>query len=718
MLIVSFFGCASTKGAKVTAEALETPGPEAGAPNAPATTQPSTEANKNEIPQQKNEVSPANRVQELSLPDFIKPAPPKLLPLKIEKEPIDPKRINHAEGNVVLNAESMPLSDFIIYALGDTLKITFFIDEQVKNMKNPVTLRMTAEMPADKVIDIVIGFLEKQDLVVEEKGGALYITKEKPPVAKPPLDVRFGRSVPQSPADILQVVPLKYIRFTDVDYIVRSVYKNNVSVMQNFKDNVLLLSGPASSVKEAVDIIDLFDVPYIANKKILLLKLVYWQADEFIKQITSILQGINIPVASSVKDPGIVFLPIRLLNSVLLIAPDEESLKYAVDWYKKLDTDESAGSGERAYTYTPKFSKASDMVESLSRLYMGGAREEKEGKLAPATAPVPASSGITPPIAPPPSGIKPPAAPQGGQSFLSSGGMRVAADDKRNIILIRATPSDYRNILNYLEKLDVLPKQVLIEATIAELTLTDELNYGLEWYLHNKVKTNLTGSGTETAQTLGNLGVSSSQGLVYKFLADSKNIQVLLNAFAQENKVNIVSTPRMMVLDNEEANIQVGENVPIISGQTQSTSAEVQTTITTQSVQYQSTGIIVRVKPNINTEGILTLNISLEDSEAQTNSLSSVNSPIFLTRTLSTIVVAGTGQTIILGGMIQDNISTTDTKVPLLGDLPLIGNFFKNTTRSKARTELIILMTPTIITHTEDAARITDEMKQQLEWFK
>ncbi len=721
MLLVSFFGCASTRGEKVPSVVQETPGPQAGAPNAQETLQP--EANKNEMVQLKDEVSQASRVQELFMPDFIKPAQPKILPLKVEKEPIDPKRITHAGGNVVLNAESMPLSDFIIYALGDTLKITFFIDEQVKNMKNPVTLRMTAEMPAEKVTGIVIGFLEKQDLVVEEKGGALYITKEKPPVAKPPLDVRFGRSVPQSPADILQVVPLKYIRFSDLDYIVRSVYKNNVSVMQNFKDNILLLSGPASSVKEAVDVVDLFDVPYIANKKILLLKLVYWQADEFIKQITSILQGLNVPVATSIRDPGIVLMPIRFLNSVLLIAPDEESMKYTIEWYRKLDTDESAGAGERAYTYTPKYSKASDMVESLSHLYMGAAkeaREEREGKVAAATVPTSVVGTINPPIAPPPSGIKPPAAVQGGQSFLAAGGMRVAADDKRNIILIRATPADYRNILNYLDKLDVLPKQVLIEATIAQLTLTDDLNYGFEWYLRNKMQ----GGGTSQTYTLNptntaqTLGVGSTQGLVYTFLSNSNNVQLLLNAFAQKGQLTVISTPRLMVLDNEEAAMQIGSDVPIISGQTASTSAETAVTVNTQSVQYRSTGIIVKIKPNINTEGILTLNIDVEDSETEPTSSSSINSPTFSTTTLSTVVVAGTGQSILLGGMMQDNINTTEMKVPLLGDIPIIGNFFKNTSKNKTKTELIILMTPTIITRTEDAARITDEMKQGVQWLK
>jgi general secretion pathway protein D len=717
LILFSLSGCATTKGT-----------------NQPPAEQTEAAAVASEKPQAQGEIKAdleepkkIQRVQEMSFPDFTRAPAPKLLPPKIEKEPIDAKKIAHAEGNVIINAEAMPLSDFVIYALGDTLKITFFIDEQVKNMKNLVTLRMTQEMPADKVTDIVIGFLEKQDLAVEEKGGALYITKPKPPAPKPPLDIRVGRNVPDSPAPILQVVPFKYIRYADIDYIIRQIYKTPVDIWPYARENVLLISGPASAVKEAVDIIDLFDIPYISNKKLMMLKLVYWQTDEFVKQITAILQGLNFPVSGSMKDPGIIFMPIKFLNSVLVIAPDEESMKYTMDWYKKLDTDESAGSNEKAFTYIPKFSKASDLVDALSRLYMGAA-PVAPGQPAAPTAPT-GTAFQAGPAPPAPSAAFPatrPAGPSGAQggpqtqsSFASASGLKVAADDKRNIILIRAVPAEYRNLLNYLDKLDVLPKQVLIEATIAELTLTDDLNYGLEWYLKNKTKNNLTGAGVSTVQTLGNLGVETSpQGLAYKFLANSSNIQVVMNAFAQENKVNIISTPRLMVLDNESASIQIGSDVPLLSGSTTSTSAATEVTVATQAVQYRSTGLMVSVKPTINTEGVLTLSISVESSNAESNNVSSVSSPIITERRLETIVVASSGQTIILGGLMQDNISDTYTKVPLLGDIPLIGNLFKNTSKGKTKTELIVLLTPTILTTTDDAARITSDIKQQIRLVK
>ncbi|MFO0753209.1 MAG: hypothetical protein U0411_07795 [Thermodesulfovibrionales bacterium] len=430
LICIALFGCASTKGARSGAVQGE-----AGAQPAAAEPAGTAGPNKSGALLPAEEPKPVHQVDELQLPVFAKPAPQKSLPKKIEKEPIDPQRLVHAEGPVLVNAEAMPLADFVIYALGDILKVTFFIDEQVKNMKNPVTLRMTREMPADKVVEIIIGFLEKQDLTVEERGGALYITKAKPQPPKPPVDIRIGRTVPDSPAEILQVIPLKYIKFNELEYIVRTVYKNNAGVWQSFKDNTLLVSGPASSVREVAEIAELFDVPYIVDKKVVMLKLVYWQPEEFIKQISAILQGLNFPTPTSIKDPGVVFMPIKFLNTVLVIAPDEESMKYVVDWYRKLDTDESAGASEKAFTYSPRFSKASDLVESLGRLY---------GITLPASGPLPSSASAPPPSIPAPP-AKPSSSGQQTTASLAVGGLRLAADDKRNVILIRATPSEYRS---------------------------------------------------------------------------------------------------------------------------------------------------------------------------------------------------------------------------------------------------------------------------------
>lgn len=643
---------------------------------------------------------------------------PQLTKLSIEKhtaktEPIDPKRVVHATGDVMLNTEAMPLSDFIVYALGNALKVTFFLDDQVKSRKDPVTIRMTKPLPPETVFEIALGLLGKHNIVVEEKSGALYIIDSTSKLqGNKSIEIQVGREVSDGKDKALQVIPLKYIRPADIENIIRTM-RTDVQIVTYYRDNVLLLSGQAFAIGEIVELIELFDVPYIRDKKLAMLKLTYWQTDEFITQISKILDGVGIAVANSRIDPGVFFVPIKFLNSILVITPDNESLQYVLDWHRKLDTHESAGAEEKTFTYIPKYSNASDLVASLKRLY-SSAPDTMVSTKASSTDPMSAlPSGKTSQS----SARQQPAYMQEKQmeSSLVISGLKISADDKRNILLILGSPSVYRNILNYLEKLDVPPKQVLLEATIAELTLKDDLKYGLEWFVKNKMA-----GGQNTIQTLNKLGLASSTGIAYQFVADAQKFQMAINAFAMENKINILSKPRIMVLDNHEATINIGTEVPIVSGE--ATAADVASTegqpSIMRNIQYRTTGVLLRVLPTINSEGLLTLNISQEVSEAQTNPVSGIDSPIILIRKIDTLVVASNGQSIVLGGIMSENTSTTINKVPLLGSIPWLGYLFKNTSQGKTKTELMILLTPTIVTTTGDATKLTQEMKQDFKWFR
>jgi general secretion pathway protein D len=292
-------------------------------------------------------------------------------------------------------------------------------------------------------------------------------------------------------------------------------------------------------------------------------------------------------------------------------------------------------------------------------------------------------------------------------------GLKISADDGKNIIIIIGSPAAYKNVLSLLKSLDIPPRQVLIEATIAELTLTDELKYGVEWYIKNSMS-----GGPYTFGTFGSFGVNSIAGLSFGFLSETARFQALVSAMAGTNKANILSTPRLTVLDNKEATIQVGQDVPTVTGEV--TAADIaaadKTPSVLRSIQYRNTGIILRVKPTINTEGLLTLDISQEVSTPGAEGAG--GSPIFLTRRINTSVVVAHGQTVALGGLMQENDSVYEQKVPLLGDIPIIGELFKYTSKKKEKTELLILVTPTILSSARDAARVTEELKKELKWFK
>ncbi len=257
---------------------------------------------------------------------------------------------------------------------------------------------------------------------------------------------------------------------------------------------------------------------------------------------------------------GFGFIPIKYLNSILIVSPDDDMLKFALDWKKRLDTAESAGTEEKAFIFSPQYSRASDLVDSIKTLYGVAVPVASEGRPRPAPAFAPAA-GMPGAVPLPTSAAVSPV------SAAAIPGLKISADDRRNIIVLISTPATYKSLLAILQELDKPPKQVLIEAMIAELTLKDDLTYGIEWYIQNKMQ-----NGTYSLQTLGQLGLSTGQGLAFNFLSDSQRFQAAVNAYAQQNKINVLSTPRIMVLDNESASITVGTQVPLLSGSTTSSS--------------------------------------------------------------------------------------------------------------------------------------------------
>ena len=655
------------------------------------------------------EKTPAARTEEakentlppeiLNPPAYKRAASDKSLPLR---EPIDPRQIVRSKGPVIINVEKMPLPDFIIYALGETLKVSFVMDQKVMDSKDPITLSMTEAVPSDKALEIVLGLFERYNLYVEGKAGALYIFQRSPD-PKQPFDIRVGREVAESSAPVLQVVPLRYIKPPDIELILKEMYKTNIQIRPYPRENVLLLYGQASQARQVIEFIEAFDVPYLQERKISLIKLTYWQIDEFVRQISQILEGMGFSIAKSQKDPGILLIPIRPLGSILVAAPDEKSLYYFLEWKEKLDTPEAAGEEERPFVYTPRYTKASDLVKSIKNLYsIIPAPPETPSTSAPAA---PAAAGRS--AAP----AAPAAAPGRPASPVASTPLRISSDDDKNLIMVVTTPSEYRNILSLLMELDTPPRQVLIEASVAELTLRDELKYGLEWFYRNTIS-----GGASTAQTL--FGVpSGGPGLVYSFVSSSENFRVVMNAYGLLDKVSILSTPRLMVLDNQEATIQVGTDVPIVTGEVTASDITQEQPSILRNIQYRNTGVILKVKPNINTEGLLTLNISQEVSEIGSNP-PGIDSPTILMRRVNTTVVAAQGETIVLGGLIFETKGNTVTKIPLLGDIPLLGALFSTTSKDNRKTELVIFLKPTIVANVDQATKITNDIKRELKWFK
>jgi len=316
----------------------------------------------------------------------------------------------------------------------------------------------------------------------------------------------------------------------------------------------------------------------------------------------------------------------------------------------------------------------------------------------------------------------------GGGGTLGSGGpsagmeeVRIVADTENNSLLIWATSQNYERILSALEKMDVSPRQVLIEATIAEVSLTGQLQYGLQWFFNNQVGKSYTGNGSlglPSDLTLSDALADIPSGQFSYAITDSSGVvKTLLNALATDSKVKVLSSPQVMVVDNQQAAIRVGTQTPVPAPQSIVNS----TIVTTGGVDYKDTGVLLEVLPRINAGGMVNMEIKQEVVEpgtlvdvSQAGSITT-KQRAFLQRSVSSKVTVKDGQTLVLGGLIRDNRTEGQSGFPILYKIPVLGALFGNTSQEVDRTELIVVITPRVVRDSEEANQVTDEIKRRMQ---
>jgi general secretion pathway protein D len=283
--------------------------------------------------------------------------------------------------------------------------------------------------------------------------------------------------------------------------------------------------------------------------------------------------------------------------------------------------------------------------------------------------------------------------------------VHIAVDQANNTLIILASRQDYQRALKIIQRLDIVPNQVLIEAIIAEVSLTDDLSFGVRWFFQGK---NAGYSLTDAASAVFG---SSFPGFSYALAL--ANIQATLNALNSITKVNVISSPSLTVLDHRTATLQIGDQVPVVTqsavGVTTSGAPIV------NSVNYRDTGVILSITPSIAESGRVLLNIEQEVSSVATTTTSNIDSPTIKQRRIKTTVLVNNGESLALGGLIQDQTNDTRTQVPLFGDIPLVGNAMSQKQNTIGKTELIILIAPHVIRNLDEAREISDEYRSQFD---
>jgi general secretion pathway protein D len=288
--------------------------------------------------------------------------------------------------------------------------------------------------------------------------------------------------------------------------------------------------------------------------------------------------------------------------------------------------------------------------------------------------------------------------------------VRVVADDENNALMIYANGKQYEIIEAALKELDIVATQVIIEASIMEVQLTDELRYGLEWTFNNSFGANYDGSGLLAAAAEGPSAIRP--GFSYTVTNSIGNISAVLNALSEESLINVISTPSVMVLDNHTATISVGDQVPVLEGQTITNGGN-----SVQNITYRDTGVQLSVRPSVNAGGLVTMDI--QQSVVDVGSIDSATGQrSFLDRTINSRVAVRSSESVVLGGLIRENSSLGDSGVPVLHSIPVIGSLFGSTTTDSRRTELLVIITPRALYNEDELREVSEEMREQVRFLE
>jgi general secretion pathway protein D len=619
---------------------------------------------------------------------------------------------------VALNFAGADLVEVVDVIIGQTLRRNYVIDPTVSGT---VTLRTTRPIPRDALIPVLENILALN--------GAALITRDQLYSVVPSAEAAGVGSVVVDPASAgygqgrsLYVIPMRYASAAALRDVAQAVVGQGRQIAVDQTRNMLLFVGSGQEARSIEEMASVLDVDSMSGRSFGLFPVEVAQADEVASELETIF-------GQQAGAGAVNFLPIERMNAVLVIASTPSYLDQARAWVSRLDrADADAGSGERVFVYYVRNGRAPELAEILSQVFGGGAEKKRtaaRGGVAPTLEPITLTGETETDAAEPNAGaenastrVATRAAVFAGaeDDGLTGGGgqpaARFIADERNNTIIMVATPTQYDMARATLQRLDIVPLQVLIEATIAEVTLNDDLRFGLQWFFES-------GNFSSTLATT-EAGVVAGIFPGFSGLFSTNGAKVALNALAEVTDVNVISSPQLMVLDNQSARLQVGDQVPVA---TQSSvivdntavigDDTVRNTITNE-VTLVDTGVILEVTPRVNSSGLVTLEVVQEVSDAIATSTSSIDSPTIQQRRIETVIAVNDGDTVALGGLIRDRAESGESGVPFLKDVPVVGNLFKTTDRATTRTELLVLITPRVLRSSREAREVAEEMRTRL----
>ncbi len=648
------------------------------------------------------------------------------------------------QGKASLNFADMPIADVVKMILGDLLGENYIISAGVSGTVTFSTARPVTPEQAFSILEMLLSWNNLALVYVDGQ----YSVVPSANAVRGNLTPRVG-SADQARGYEVRAVPLDYIAPTEMEKLLQPYAKEGAILKADNARSIIVVAGSRRELENYMATIDVFDVDWIKGMSIGLITLEQAEAKTLGPELEQIFgEQSQSPLAGMFR-----FIPIERLNAIMVITPQRRYLDEAERWIARLDQGGNQP-GVRLFVYDVKNVKATDLADRLNDIFGSSGGESRRantssaaGGLAPGLQPVELSSStggslnLRSPTGekasePKPSrsdnspsspGLAPAGAPSGGGgdqglAIVDGEEIRITAVEENNQLIVRATPGQYEAIRGAIRKLDSVPLQVHIEARLLDVSLVNKLKYGVQWYFEDALaQLPLPGEETDNGgaaakAVVERMSYGTVNGSDNNFIFRGTSAGALVNLLQNESDAKVLSAPSVMVLNNTEASINVGQQIPVVSSQFVGIGTGTGGSVGQSYVQFRDTGIILNVKPRVNPGGLVFMEIQAEQSTPGPAADAIGGNVSVDKKTIETEVAVQSGDTILLGGLIQQNDSNAQSGFPGLMKIPVIGRLFGSTTTDNSRKELLVLITPTVIRGGgENARELTEEYKKRFQ---
>ncbi len=615
-----------------------------------------------------------------------------------------PELSGEAMQGTLLKFDNADIFEVLQAIMGDMLHLNYIVDPSVQGK---VTINTQGAVSQADVFNLLESILSLNGLSIIRDGKLYKVIKD----GNAPRDtMAFDAAGEGSP--LIHIIRVKYVQPSALINVLKNFIGQQAGIVNDPTNKYLVVADRASNVAKILELLKVLDVNYLQEVKIKVVQVSKGDATELAKEMETLFKASGMFNVPGTEPNKVFFMPIKRMNAILIAATNDAVAETAEKWLHTLDDVPTDGVGSNIHVHSIENTTALHVANIIRQIYGGS-------PIAATTAP---SKTIV-------QGSVPSSGAMGAAAGLS-GSVQIIPDEATNNIIIKANPQDYLQIKKIIQRIDLVPRQVLIQVMVAEVALNDSTKYGVEWWLQKeKLSINGTSYSPQAGLKSGLLTPSAglgndktASGLTYMVFGGNSSVVAMFQALGSTTDLNILSAPHVMASDGKEAKIEVGKDVPVVSNTIATPAANATPGAggfnTSNTISYRTVGILLSVKPHVNASGLVNLILTQEVSAMTAETVDGVKSPVFSKRKVETEITLEEGKTLLIAGLIENKGNLQNTGIPGLKDIPLFGSLFGVKDNKLEKTELMVTITPYVVRNRDEGDRITAGFTENLSELK